>query len=300
MCTGWYIQVVAQEICQGANRVPVLREPMFWERRWLISQRTQKSYIASGLRDLIKYQNQAKSVVLMFGMQSRLQTRFSTWFAAASGRKPPWLPTAPKHRLKPPHLLPEDLLWGGAVSGSGLGLLGAPQVHVDISFWLNCAESTFRLQGVRIPALASSGCERAVFLLGPLGRCMQAGRCGARTEWLRSQDVGLRFVSESESENSPFVWNSQHMASRENVFWKLRVNRNTYFWVLTVAWNKLILKKAVSKVDPIGYREMVFYLVASGEGTTTVLSSSLTSLILPLLPLSSSLFWNVLVISSCL
>lgn len=44
----------------------------------------------------------------------------------------------------------------------------------------------FRLQGVSIPALASSGGE--LCSLGSCWRCM-AGR-GERTEWLRSQDPG--------------------------------------------------------------------------------------------------------------
>ena len=196
-----YIQFVAQEICQGANRVPVLREPMFWERRWLISQLTQKSDIASGLRvDLIKYQNQA-SVVLMFGCASPSDPvsdlvccSLQSWCLPS--------PHSPKHHLKPPHLLPEGSTLRRGRQWLGLGLLGAPQVHVGISFWLNCAESTldFRVsESQPWPLLA----VRAVFLWVLWE--MHGWEVGKdRVAEIPRRGASDLFLSQS-LENSPFV-----------------------------------------------------------------------------------------------
>ena len=50
-------------------------------------------------------------------------------------------PHSPKHHLKPPHLLPEGSTLRRGRQWPGLGLLGAPQVHVGISFWLSSAEN---------------------------------------------------------------------------------------------------------------------------------------------------------------
>ena len=124
----------------GQDRVPVLREPMFWEKRWLISHQTHRSYIASGLRvGLVKYQNQA-SVVLMFGCASPSDPVLDLVYCSLRS----WcLPNrhSPRHRLKPPHLLPEGSTLKRGRQWPGLGLLGAPQVHTGISFWLNSAEN---------------------------------------------------------------------------------------------------------------------------------------------------------------
>lgn len=113
---------------------------MFWEKRWLISQQTHRSYIASGLRvDLIKYQNQA-SVVLMFGCASPSDPVLDPVCCSLRSWCLP-SPHSPKHHLKPPHLLPEGSTLRRGRQWPGLGLLGAPQVHVGISFWLSSAEN---------------------------------------------------------------------------------------------------------------------------------------------------------------
>lgn len=107
----------------GASRVPVLGEPMFWEKRWLISQQTHRSYIASGLRvDLIKYQNQA-SVVLMFGCASPSDPVLDPVCCSLRSWCLP-SPHSPKHHLKPPHLLPEGSTLRRGRQWPGLGLLG--------------------------------------------------------------------------------------------------------------------------------------------------------------------------------
>lgn len=197
-------------------------------------------------------------------MLLRLQTRFRTWFAAVFRLVPPE-PPQPQASSEATSFAARGSTLRRAVSGwLGLGLLGAPQVHVDISFWLNCAESTLD-QGVRIPALASSGCESCV-PLGPLGDAW-LGRVGKdRVAEIPRRGASDLFLSQS-LENSPFVWNSQLLWLPGKRFWKLEWTETPISWVLTVAWKQadLFLKKAVSKVDPQGLQGDVFYLVASGR-----------------------------------
>ena len=219
---------------------------MFWEKRWLISQQTHRSYIASGLRvDLINYQNQA-NVVLMFGCASPSDPVLDPVCCSLRSWCLP-SPHSPRHRLKPPHLLPEGSTLRRGRQWPGLGLLGAPQVHVGISFWLNSAENIldFRVSASQPwPLLA----VRAVFpwiLLEMHG--WEVGK--DRVAEIPRPGACDLFLSQS-LENSPFTWNSQHMSSRENGSENLPWTE-TPIWALTMAWKQaFILRKAVSKVDP--------------------------------------------------
>ena len=219
---------------------------MFWEKRWLISQQTHRSYIASGLRvDLINYQNQA-NVVLMFGCASPSDPVLDPVCCSLRSWCLP-SPHSPRHRLKPPHLLPEGSTLRRGRQWPGLGLLGAPQVHVGISFWLNSAENIldFRVSASQPwPLLA----VRAVFpwiLLEMHG--WEVGK--DRVAEIPRPGACDLFLSQS-LENSPFMWNSQHMSSRENGSENLPWTE-TPIWALTMAWKQaFILRKAVSKVDP--------------------------------------------------
>ena len=219
---------------------------MFWEKRWLISHQTHRSYIASGLRvGLVKYQNQA-SVVLMFGCASPSDPVSDPVCCSLQS----WcLPNrhSPKHRLKPPHLLPEGSTLRRGRQWPGLGLLGAPQVHTGISFWLNSAENIldFRVSASQPwPLLAVSYVPS-----DPVGDAWLGGGKG-QSGW-DPKTRGLRFVPESESQKqSLYVKFPAHVFQGKH-FWKLTINRNTYFWVLMMAWKQaFILEKAVSKVDP--------------------------------------------------